>query len=223
MPRTVKQDRALRTRAALIQAGAEVFGEEGFAGASVTRIADRAGVTLGAMYFHFPSKEALAREIVRSQPELVSPPLPSEGLQHAVDLTLTWAYQLLTDALLFAGARLLMEQDRFIGREESTHRVWTGVLARDFELAVKRRELRRSVDAGALARLVVNACAGAQMHAHLETARVDLPQRVEEMWRLVLPAVATARVIERLEFGEERGRCEGGSAGSVPASPGAGS
>ncbi|WP_190344499.1 ScbR family autoregulator-binding transcription factor [Streptomyces venezuelae] len=204
--RTVKQDRALRTRAALIQAGAEVFGEQGFAGASVTRIAERAGMTLGAMYFHFPSKEALAREIVRSQPDLVSPPLPSEGLQHAVDVTLTWAYQLLTDALLFAGARLVMEQDHFIAREENSHRQWTALLTDDFRLAVKRRELRRSVDVEALARLIVNACTGAQMHSHMETGREDLPQRVEETWRLVLPAVAVPRAIEALQFGEERGR-----------------
>ncbi|MER5933818.1 ScbR family autoregulator-binding transcription factor [Streptomyces sp. NPDC002054] len=204
--RTVKQDRALRTRAALIQAGAEVFGEQGFAGASVTRIAERAGMTLGAMYFHFPSKEALAREIVRSQPDLVSPPLPSEGLQHAVDVTLTWAYQLLTDALLFAGARLVMEQDHFIAREENSHRQWTDLLTNDFRLAVKRRELRRSVDVEALARLIVNACTGAQMHSHMETGREDLPQRVEETWRLVLPAVAVPRAIEALQFGEERGR-----------------
>ncbi|MEV7615766.1 ScbR family autoregulator-binding transcription factor [Streptomyces sp. NPDC089799] len=223
MPRTVKQDRALRTRAALIQAGAEVFGEEGFAGASVTRIADRAGMTLGAMYFHFPSKEALAREIVRAQPELVSPPLPSEGLQHAVDLTLTWAYRLLTDALLFAGARLVLEADRFIEPGENVHRLWTEVLSGDFRLAVRRRELRRSVDVEALARLVVDACAGAQMHSHVESGRVDLPRRVEGMWRLVLPAVATARVIEGLEFGEERGRCQAGPTGPGPASRTAGS
>ncbi|QES52428.1 TetR family transcriptional regulator [Streptomyces venezuelae] len=196
----------MRTRAALIQAGAEVFGEQGFAGASVTRIAERAGMTLGAMYFHFPSKEALAREIVRSQPDLVSPPLPSEGLQHAVDVTLTWAYQLLTDALLFAGARLVMEQDHFIAREENSHRQWTALLTDDFRLAVKRRELRRSVDVEALARLIVNACTGAQMHSHMETGREDLPQRVEETWRLVLPAVAVPRAIEALQFGEERGR-----------------
>uniref|UniRef100_A0AAU2JQR7 TetR/AcrR family transcriptional regulator n=1 Tax=Streptomyces sp. NBC_00049 TaxID=2903617 RepID=A0AAU2JQR7_9ACTN len=204
--RAVKQDRALRTRAALIQAGAEVFGEQGFAGASVTRIAERAGLTLGAMYFHFPSKEALAREIVRAQPDLVSPPLESEGLQHAVDVTLTWAYQLLTDALLFAGARLVMEQEHFIGREENSHRQWVDILTQDFQIAVQKRELRKTVDVEALARLIVNACTGAQMHSHIETGRVDLPDRVEETWRLVLPAVAVESAVGRLEFGPERGR-----------------
>ncbi|MFF5448209.1 ScbR family autoregulator-binding transcription factor [Streptomyces sp. NPDC012888] len=203
--RSVKQDRALRTRAALIQAGAEVFGEKGFAGASVTRIAERAGLTLGAMYFHFPSKEALAREIVRTQPDAVSPPLPSEGLQHAVDLTLTWAYQLRTNAVLFAGARLVMEQDWFIDREENSHRQWTEVLVQDFRVAVKRRELRKSANVEALARLIVNACTGAQMHSHMETGRADLPDRMEEMWRLVLPALAPPKAIENLQFGPERG------------------
>ncbi|MCC3771740.1 ScbR family autoregulator-binding transcription factor, partial [Streptomyces sp. UNOC14_S4] len=204
--RTVKQERAVRTREALVQAGAEVFGELGFAGASVSKIADRAGLTLGAVYFHFKSKEELAREIVRAQPGRVSPPQQSEGLQHAVDITLTWAYGLVGDAVLFAGARLVMEQEQFIAPEENSHRQWTEVIASDFRVAQAKRELRKTVCADALSRLIVNACTGAQMHSSIESGRADMPQRVEEMWRIVLPSVAMPSAIARLEFGEDRGR-----------------
>jgi hypothetical protein len=158
------------------------------------------------MYFHFKSKEALAREIVRSQPGRVSPPHGSQGLQHAVDTTLTWAYGLVDDAVLFAGARLVMEQEQFIAPEENSHRQWTDLLASDFRAAQNRRELRKSADVTALSRLIVNACTGAQMHSSIESGRVDLPQRIEEMWRLVLPSVAVPSAIARLEFGKERGR-----------------
>ncbi|MFF4870340.1 ScbR family autoregulator-binding transcription factor [Streptomyces sp. NPDC090109] len=203
--RAVKQERAVRTREALVQAGAEVFGELGFAGASVSKIADRAGLTLGAMYFHFKSKEELAREIVLAQPARVSPPHESEGLQRIVDTTLTWAYGLAHDAVLYAGARLVMEQDRFALPEENSHQQWTDIIASEFRTAQARREVRRTADTEALARLIVSTCTGAQMHSFIESGRADLPQRIEEMWRIVLPSVAVPSAIARLEFGPERG------------------
>ncbi|MFG3660805.1 ScbR family autoregulator-binding transcription factor [Streptomyces sp. NPDC047706] len=206
--RAVKQERAVRTRAALIRAAAEVFAESGFAGATVTQIAERAGLTLGAMYFHFRSKEMLAREIVATQPDLVVPPLESEGLQHAIDVTLTWAYQLRDNPVLLAGARLVMDQDLFLERSENSHQQWTKLLMEDFEVARGRRELRAGVDEEALARLIVNACTGAQMHARLESDHLDLPARVEEIWRFLLPAVAVPSAAKRVELGAARGRTQ---------------
>ena len=204
--RTVKQERAVRTRAALVRAAAEVFGENGFAGASVTQIVERAGLTLGAMYFHFKSKEALAREIVSNQPDLVVPPLEAKGLQRAIDLTLTWAYRLCDDPMLLAGARLVMDQEHFLGPSENSHQQWTGVITEAFREAQRRRELRAGADEEALARLLVNACTGAQMHARLESGHKDLPVRVVEIWQCMLPAMAVPSAVKRLEFGPERGR-----------------
>lgn len=54
-----RDEEKARTRAALIDAGAAEFGEYGFNGARVERIARRAGVTTGALYAHFKSKEDL--------------------------------------------------------------------------------------------------------------------------------------------------------------------
>ncbi|MDI3389979.1 ScbR family autoregulator-binding transcription factor [Streptomyces sp. B-S-A8] len=204
--RTVKQERALRTRAVLVRAAAEVFSEAGFAGASVAKIAERAGLTLGAMYFHFRNKDALAREIVRMQPGRVSVPLESVGLQRAVDITLAWAYQMRDDPLLLAGARLVMDQEQFIPPEENSHGQWSDVLAEELAEAAGRRELRASVDVSVLARLLVNACTGAQMHSQMESGRVDLPDRIVETWRFLLPAVAVPSAVRRIELGEARGR-----------------
>lgn len=90
----MKQERSARTRAAILKAGAEVFAEAGFAGASVSGIARRAGLTLGALYFHFQSKEELAREIVRAQPTQVPVAPDARGLQAAVDTSVLWATRL---------------------------------------------------------------------------------------------------------------------------------
>ncbi|GAA2125999.1 ScbR family autoregulator-binding transcription factor [Kitasatospora saccharophila] len=204
--RELKQERAERTRAMVVEAAADVFGQLGFAGASVSKIADRAGVTLGAVYFHFRSKDELARHIVSRQPELVVPPHSSQGLQHAIDVTLTWAYQLPVDPFLRAGARLVWEQEQFVPREENSHQQWTSIMADNLRAAQARRELKASTDIEAVARLVVNACTGAQMHSYVETVHTDLPNRVAEMWQCLLPAIAVPSALSRISIDESRGR-----------------
>ncbi|MEV8378744.1 ScbR family autoregulator-binding transcription factor [Kribbella sp. NPDC056861] len=188
--RVVKQARAERTRAAVLLAAAEIFAEQGFSGASVMKIADRAGVTLGGVYFHFRSKEELAREIVTGQPDFVVPPESSKGLQRAIDVTRVWAQQVAQSPMLRAGARLVWEQDRFMPGEENSHEQWTGLVMADLQTAKDAGELRPDVDVKAVARVVVNACTGAQMHSYVETRHEDLPERVEEIWRCLLPAIA---------------------------------
>jgi AcrR family transcriptional regulator len=195
----------LRTQADLLHAAAEVFAEQGFSRATMTEITDRAEVTLGAMYFHFRSKEELAQTIVQQQPDRVSPPLDSTGLQHAVDVTLSWAYQLCDDVFLLAGARLVMEQEFFMGPVQNSHQQWTQLLAEDLAAAKRKRELRAGTAVDAVARLLVNACTGAQMHAYLETGREDLPERVMDMWRCLLPGIATPAALNRVELSEARG------------------
>lgn len=53
-----------RARGAQIErAAAEVLAELGYAGASVARIAERAGVSKGVVTYHFPSKDQLLRQV----------------------------------------------------------------------------------------------------------------------------------------------------------------
>jgi AcrR family transcriptional regulator len=50
---------ALATRAALLAAARSAFGKQGYAGASLTQIAQEARATTGALYHHFADKKAL--------------------------------------------------------------------------------------------------------------------------------------------------------------------
>ncbi|QPA02548.1 hypothetical protein DI273_30655 [Streptomyces violascens] len=58
-----RQERALRTREALIRAGAEHFARDGFVAASLSTISRSAGVSNGALHFHFENKRALAQAV----------------------------------------------------------------------------------------------------------------------------------------------------------------
>jgi TetR/AcrR family transcriptional repressor of nem operon len=58
----VSREKAAENRVALLQAASRLFRERGIDGVGVADIAKEAGLTHGALYAHFPSKDALAVE-----------------------------------------------------------------------------------------------------------------------------------------------------------------
>ena len=51
-------------KAAIMRAAVEVMGEDGYEGSSLRDMAARAGVSVAALYYHFPSKLELLREFL---------------------------------------------------------------------------------------------------------------------------------------------------------------
>lgn len=58
----ISKEKAEENRAALVEAASRLFREKGIDGVGVAEISKAAGLTHGALYAHFPSKEALAAE-----------------------------------------------------------------------------------------------------------------------------------------------------------------
>ena len=71
-PRRSQQVRSASSRQRLLTAAATEFAARGFAGASVDRIARAARVNKAMIYYHFGSKAALYREILRDMFEAVA-------------------------------------------------------------------------------------------------------------------------------------------------------
>ncbi|MGW1764074.1 ScbR family autoregulator-binding transcription factor [Streptomyces sp. NPDC002073] len=185
----LKQERAVKTRQAIIFAAAEVFDECGYHGASMREIMKRAGVTLGAVYFHFPNKEALAIAVMNSQPETIMPKLTSEGLQRLVDITLVWSHQLQVDKILRAAVRLAVEQTGFGLHDPESYDEWRQIMEDCLHDARDRGELRDFVDGRKVAEFVVGACTGMQLYSDLVARRRDLPRRTVNMWELLIPSI----------------------------------
>ncbi|MFF3847826.1 ScbR family autoregulator-binding transcription factor [Streptomyces sp. NPDC002328] len=108
----VKQERAARTRQALIRAGAQTFAQEGFAPSSLSRISARAGVSNGALHFHFESKKALALAVeaqaLHTVRQIVDDARTADGgpLQALVDATHALTAALADDVVVRAGFAL---------------------------------------------------------------------------------------------------------------------
>ncbi|MFD5085406.1 TetR family transcriptional regulator [Kitasatospora sp. NPDC058406] len=117
----MKQERAHQTHRALLRAAAAEFDEHGYAGTSLARVSQAAGVTMGALTFHFPSKAALA-DAVRADaaaltraavdPDPGRTPPREEGVAELTD-TLTRLLQ--EEPSVRAAARLTWEQPESAG------------------------------------------------------------------------------------------------------------
>lgn len=83
---------AARTRRRILEAASEMFAREGVASTTLEQIAQQAGVTRGAIYWHFKGKQDLLQTLFDEQP------LPLEGLAQGIDLNTGW--QQLYDALV---------------------------------------------------------------------------------------------------------------------------
>ncbi|MBA4383102.1 MAG: hypothetical protein C0410_00045 [Anaerolinea sp.] len=53
-----------RTRQAVIEAAHQLFVDQGFAATSMRQIAEKAGLALGGIYNHFPTKESIFSEVI---------------------------------------------------------------------------------------------------------------------------------------------------------------
>jgi AcrR family transcriptional regulator len=62
--KTPRQERALETRARILDAARTVFAHHGYAGGTTNRIAAEALISVGSLYQYFPNKDAILVELV---------------------------------------------------------------------------------------------------------------------------------------------------------------
>ncbi|MFD7781634.1 ScbR family autoregulator-binding transcription factor [Streptomyces nojiriensis] len=200
----VKQDRAVRTRRAILEAAAVVFEDRGYGAAKLTDIVKLANVTKGALYFHFDSKEDLAQAVIDAQVSMHAPVTPQEfRAQEFVDVGMVFSHRLRYDVLMRGCARLTLEQH---GREldgAAPYQGWIDLHTALMVQAKERGELLPHVDPSGPARLVVGAFAG--LNVMSQTLGLDLDREVSALYTSVLPSVVVPAVAARLDTAPGRG------------------
>ncbi|MFJ6621856.1 ScbR family autoregulator-binding transcription factor [Kitasatospora sp. NPDC091335] len=204
MRRGHKHEQALKTRAALVRAAAEVFDQVGYHGAGINRILTTAGLTSGAMYFHFKSKEDLARAVMLEQASDLRLPEEPRGLQQLVDVTLTLAAELQSNTLLRAGVRLAVDQSGLAQSDDSAYDWWAERFHRELVVARERGELREEADEREFAEVLVVAFTGTQLKSQISAGWSDLPERIVSLWRYLLPGVASADALASVRVDPKR-------------------
>ena len=192
----VKQARAEATREAIIRGAAEVFDRFGYEATSLSDVMATAGVTKGALYFHFSSKEDLANAIIERQHlQSVGPAWGADdsgGLEAVIGLSHHLAAQLRADPVVRAGIRLTLETGTFTCTRPGPYQDWIDAVALLLKHAADAGELLASMEPERMARYFVGAFTGVQVLSEVLTGRADVHKRVQEMWELQLPALVPA-------------------------------
>lgn len=197
-----EQERAIRTRRAILEAAATVFDEQGYDAANIAEILARAGVTKGAMYFHFASKEALAEAVMLEQSRIRPAPVPGPALQTVIDLTRHVGHELRKNPMMRAGIRLATEQGTFRSHGGPAYLGWIEILERHFDQAKEQGELLDDASPRDTAEFLVGSFTGLQMLSQELSNHEDLQPRLTTLWSYVLPHVATPEAISRLRLDE---------------------
>src|SRR2546425_8861585 len=77
-----KAEQSQATRAALLRVARDLFGERGYSGASREEIVARAGVTRGALQYHFGRKEDLFRAVLDEEERALAVKIASAALAY---------------------------------------------------------------------------------------------------------------------------------------------
>jgi AcrR family transcriptional regulator len=74
-PNGPRSRKGTQTQARLLHAAKEIFEEDGFLGARISDIAERAGLSHGSFYHYFESKEEIFRNVAESVEDQLSAPM----------------------------------------------------------------------------------------------------------------------------------------------------
>lgn len=183
--------KSMRTRARILDCAARLLVEIGYAAATNARIAEAAGLTRGAMLYHFPTREALvealvdhlqtARTAMLAQASDRAPP-GADLSDHAID-----AYW----ALLHEPAFLAFAELEAAGRTDEAVRAALAPAQADFDQAQSGLQFSRMLQAGSgprfqasrdLARFMLEGLARA-------TLTYDADARVENLLAVIKRAI----------------------------------
>lgn len=192
--RELKQERAVQTRERILSAAGAAFAAKGYPAVTIFDVAQRAGMTKGAVYFHYENKDALAlavtqafdrrmARLARTVEDLALPPVCS-----VAELLLRSAAALREETVIQAGARLQLER-RLIGVPLPVpFAAYTELITTWLAQERAERAARDASSPETLATVLVSAFFGAQHISWVLSDRDDLMDRTHALIRTLIPS-----------------------------------
>ncbi|MCY0942897.1 TetR/AcrR family transcriptional regulator [Streptomyces antarcticus] len=192
----VKQERAVRTRSALVRAAAAEFDRDGYHGTSLARISKVAKISIGAVTFHFPSKNELADAVfeegramtVAALEQMAAEPVPA--LRAVVDLSLELTRLMEEETAVRSAIRLSRERPG----SASWSDLWLPTVRRLLDRAYENGQLRDDALPADVTALVEHLLGGAEAYLRLrlatEIAYESAVGQLKRLWHLALVGVS---------------------------------
>ncbi len=195
-----RQVRSEATRRKILDAAIDVFGEVGYAAAAWGTIIERTGMTKGALYHHFDSKESLASAIIEEGSDTLVVAFhnvcgsSSPALENMIHGTFTVANVLRSDNMAHAAEQLTSALSGF---NEAAARFCAGLvelMAAEARRASAEGDLRPDIDPAMVSELIVGAMLGTRLLSNAIPAKGlngDLIGLIGQMWELLLAGIVT--------------------------------
>jgi TetR/AcrR family transcriptional regulator, transcriptional repressor for nem operon len=181
--------RAGTTRQRLIAAASRQFAQSPYSMVSLDDILAEAELTKGAMYFHFPSKQALALAIIDDLTEMSRAAVTEllarkmSGLETLIDLVYLLAVQDTQDEVARAGVRLLETLDHTTTLWQS----WIEIVTTLVQKAIAEGDVVDHLDPEDLAKMLVALWVGIRRISNLDQPDQRL-DNLQKAWILALPS-----------------------------------
>ncbi|MDT9691525.1 ScbR family autoregulator-binding transcription factor [Streptomyces sp. P9(2023)] len=190
--------RAARTRDALIRSAAVLFDQCGYAEASLSRISAGAGVSPGALHFHFTNKAAIARAVEARAARLlhrtarVTLREATDPLRALTDSSLAFARLMNRDVVVRAGFQLSCENAH--GNLRDLRRQWWGYVQYLLNRAAERGMLAEAAVPERTAATVVAATVGLEILSRSNREWLSSTS-LSGIWQVLLPCVAAPHIL----------------------------
>jgi AcrR family transcriptional regulator len=157
------------TRAFLLQVAAEVFAERGYAETTMAELISRSGLTKGAFYFHFASKEELALTVIDEKQQYwlegvkAAAPAGSSAISRLQAFGPALVAMHRDDPSMFSVSRLMRDLSLIPGARELVRdhiRSWIALLADVIAEAQADGDFRQNIDPADAAAVLVAAADG---------------------------------------------------------------
>ncbi|MGH3556576.1 ScbR family autoregulator-binding transcription factor [Mycobacterium sp.] len=187
--------RADTTRHRLIAAASRQFARHAYSMVSLDDILTEAELTKGAMYFHFPSKQALALAIIDDLTEMSRAAVTEllarrmSGLETVIDLFYLLAVQDTQHEVAQAGARLLETLDNTTALPTTLWQSWIEFVTTLIQNAVADGDVVDHADPEDTAKMLVALWVGMRRISDLDQPEGYL-DNLQRAWILVLPSFA---------------------------------
>jgi AcrR family transcriptional regulator len=188
------QARSEATRQKILNAAIDLFSEVGYATAGLGEIIERVGMTKGALYHHFDSKDALATAIIEQGTNLTLEAFrnvcasPSPALENMIHGVFLVTDLLVTDKTARAAEQLTRALAEF---NSTASQVWSSRLDAMTTQAIRASaegDLREDIDPYVASESILNTMLGAQLLAKTADAS-DHVKRLTQSLELLLPAI----------------------------------
>jgi AcrR family transcriptional regulator len=203
-----RQVRSEATRRKILDAAIDVFGEVGYAAAGWNTIIERTGMTKGALYHHFDSKESLASAIIEEGSDTILVAFrnvcgsSSPALENMIHGTFTIENVLSSDKTARAAEQLTAALSGFNQAAANFCANLVELMAAQARRAAAEGDVRKDLDPVVISESIVGAMFGTRLLCNaisakgLEAGGVrgadgDVAGRTSQFWELLLTGVVT--------------------------------